>query len=323
MPDEPTTLDKECFFVAPIGDEGTEIRKRSDGILKFVVGRAAEELGLKAVRADEIATPGQITLQVIDHILGARAVVADLTGRNPNVFYELAIRHAARLPVALILDKDDPPLPFDIAQMRAIRLDHRDLESADRCRQAIVAHLREGLAGAVDSPVATSIDLRALAGGNQLERSVAELVDRVEELARFQRQEELVDRVEELTRLQRRLARRVEEAGVVIPAQIEASVMEVVSAARRELLTILVSMRKDNGDEELLRRLTEVQESLDWIIKHERAKALGRRGAWSEEHFISIMAQLGPPPLPLPPLPPQILEEESSVRVDSGDAEDE
>src|ERR1700686_4966934 len=95
-------LQKECFFIAPIGEPGSDDRKRSDGVLKFIVDRAAEELGLKAVRADEIGQPGQITHQVISHILGARAVVADLTTRNPNVFYELAVRHTLRLPVALI-----------------------------------------------------------------------------------------------------------------------------------------------------------------------------------------------------------------------------
>jgi hypothetical protein len=66
------TLDKECFFIAPIGSEGSPERYRSDGILEFIVDRAAEELGLTAVRADQLAEPGQITLQVIDHILGAR-----------------------------------------------------------------------------------------------------------------------------------------------------------------------------------------------------------------------------------------------------------
>src|SRR5205807_3862232 len=124
---------------------------------------AAEELNLEAVRADEIAQPGQITLQVISHILGAHAVVADLTGRNPNVFYELAVRHALRLPVALIAEESDKEkLPFDIAQMRTIFFNHQDLESADRCRQEIVGHLQSAFSGAVDSPIATTVDLRNL-----------------------------------------------------------------------------------------------------------------------------------------------------------------
>jgi hypothetical protein len=98
MPGEIPALEKECFFIAPIGKEGSPERNRSDGVLDFIVARAAQELELTAVRADQMGEPGQITLQVINHILGARAAVADLTGLNPNVFYELAVRHTARLP---------------------------------------------------------------------------------------------------------------------------------------------------------------------------------------------------------------------------------
>src|SRR5215472_415378 len=127
-----TELSEECFFIAPIGQEGSDERKRSDGVLKFIVARAAEQLGLRAVRGDAIGEPGQITLQVIEHVIGAKAAVADLTGRNPNVYYELAVRHAANLPVVLIAEVGEQ-LEFDIAQMRTIFVDHRDLESADKC----------------------------------------------------------------------------------------------------------------------------------------------------------------------------------------------
>lgn len=112
-------LEQECFFIAPIGPDGSEERNRSDGVLEFIVARAASELGLQAVRADQLAEPGQITLQVIEHVLGAKAAVADLTGRNPNVYYELAIRHTAKLPTVLICEQGEE-LPFDIAQMRTI-----------------------------------------------------------------------------------------------------------------------------------------------------------------------------------------------------------
>jgi hypothetical protein len=183
-----SSLDTECFFIAPIGKDGSPERKRSDAILKFVVARAAAELGLTAVRADKISEPGQITLQVIDHVLRARAAVADLTGSNANVYYELAIRHTAKLPVALIAEKDCV-LPFDIAQMRTIFVDHTDLASADNCREAIVVQLREALSenAVIDSPIATSIDVRALQSGDKVERNIAELVTSVEELSKMQR----------------------------------------------------------------------------------------------------------------------------------------
>jgi hypothetical protein len=180
-------LSEECFFIAPIGADGSPERERSDGVLEFIVGAAAQELSLTAVRADQLADPGQITLQVIDHILGARAAVADLTGLNPNVFYELAVRHTARLPVALIVEKGST-LPFDIAQMRTIFFDSTNLRSADQCRREIVSQLNQALNdGAVDSPIATSVDVRALAGGSAVERNVAEIVTAVEEIAKSQR----------------------------------------------------------------------------------------------------------------------------------------
>jgi hypothetical protein len=73
-------------------------------------------------------------------------------------------------------------LPFDIAQMRAIFFSHTDLQSADRCREEIVRHLRQALDGAVDSPIAASIDLQRLQGGNTVERNIAELVTSFAEL---------------------------------------------------------------------------------------------------------------------------------------------
>ena len=144
MPDVLPALEDECFFIAPIGSDGSPERMRSDGVLKFIVDRAAKELGLTAVRADQIADPGQITLQIIDHILGARAVVADVTGLNPNVFYELAVRHTAHLPVVILAEKGCA-LPFDIAQMRTIFFESTDLLSADQAYTDIVKQLRRAL----------------------------------------------------------------------------------------------------------------------------------------------------------------------------------
>jgi hypothetical protein len=195
MPNLPE-LAEECFFIAPIGSEGSAERERSDGVLEFIVDRAAKELNLTAVRADKIADPGQITLQVIDHILGAKAAVADVTGLNPNVFYELAVRHTARLPVAIIAEKDCK-LPFDIAQMRTIFFESTNLRSADQCRRDVVTQLNQALEkGAVDSPIATSVDVRNLAGGSTIERNVAEIITTMEDVARSQR--DIVRAVERL-----------------------------------------------------------------------------------------------------------------------------
>ena len=174
-------FDNECFFVAPIGRVGSDVRKRSDLVLKYVVGPAAREFGLTTIRADEISDPGIITLQVITHVLQARAVVADLTGGNQNVYYELGIRHAAQLPTVLIA-ADNTQLPFDAGQLRTVFFDHEDLESADLARSQISSQLKSALDGAVQSPVTSSLQVQMLSAGSTVERAIADLVSRVDDL---------------------------------------------------------------------------------------------------------------------------------------------
>jgi hypothetical protein len=178
-------FENECFLISPIGDEGTEVRHRADGVRDFIVRPALEQFELVPVRADEIATPGQITLQVIEHVLSARAAIADISGANANVFYELAVRHTARLPVVLIAHEGDRnKLPFDIAQMRTIFYDHHDLKSAADCQAQIQGQLHEALErNAVDSPVVASVNLAHLQGGNPSEQVLAQLVSIVEGLS--------------------------------------------------------------------------------------------------------------------------------------------
>ncbi len=97
MPEK--TADKGiCFVIAPIGDEGSETRKRSDQILNHVITPTALSCGYEAIRADKISKSGMITMQIIQHLLDVPLVIADLTDYNPNVFYELAIRHVVNPP---------------------------------------------------------------------------------------------------------------------------------------------------------------------------------------------------------------------------------
>jgi len=114
-----------CFYVTAIGSEDTEQRKHSDMFLNAPIEPALKDVGLQVVRADKIEKGGMITAQVIQHLLRARLVVVDLSWHNPNVFYEMAIRHATHLPVVQISRKSDP-LPFDVAQGRTVLIDTDD-----------------------------------------------------------------------------------------------------------------------------------------------------------------------------------------------------
>ena len=123
---ERATFETTCFYITPIGDPNSDERKHSDLFLGSIVEPALAPLGLKIIRADAIETPGIITRQVIEYLLRSRLVIADLSFHNPNVFYELALRHAARMPIVQIIRVGDR-IPFDIHQMRTIVIDNTDI----------------------------------------------------------------------------------------------------------------------------------------------------------------------------------------------------
>lgn len=175
---------KLCFVISPIGDRDSDTRKRSDQVLKHVVRPAVEQCGYKAMRADKIEAPGMITSQVIQHIVNDPLVVADLTGRNPNVFYELAIRHALRKPLVQIIQQGEA-LPFDVANTRTISVDHQDLDSVADAKTEIVKQVTalENDSSDIETPISVSIDLQLLRQSTDPEdRSRAELVAAVVDL---------------------------------------------------------------------------------------------------------------------------------------------
>jgi hypothetical protein len=146
-----------------MGDLGSETRKRADAILKYVIEPPLSECGYKAMRADKISEPGIITSQIITHIMNDPLVVADLTGHNPNVFYELAVRHAIKKPVVQLIQKGER-IPFDVSTTRTIQIDHQDLESVDEAKQELAKQIRavEKDPSKVDSPISIAVDLQLL-----------------------------------------------------------------------------------------------------------------------------------------------------------------
>src|SRR5579884_4202918 len=124
-------MPKTCFFVSRIGDPGSPERDFSDKLLRYIVEPVLEKAGYeRAVRADHITQPGVITTQVFSHLWNDELVIADLTGSNPNVFYELAVRHIRRKPFVHMIQAGQR-IPFDVAPNRTIEFDF-DIEKADK-----------------------------------------------------------------------------------------------------------------------------------------------------------------------------------------------
>jgi hypothetical protein len=177
-------IEKLCFVIAPIGEPDSEIRKRSDVVLKHIIHPAVSIKSYKAIRADQISEPGIITTQIIQHIIEDPLVMADLTGKNPNVFYELAIRHALRKPYIQLIQKGER-IPFDIAAIRTIEVDHKDLESVDSAKSEIIKQIdtMERNECDIDSPISVAVDLEMLRqSGNPEQRQLVDVLAAVGEL---------------------------------------------------------------------------------------------------------------------------------------------
>ena len=134
------TTNKHCFIIGPFGEPGTDVRKRSDQLLRHIIRPPVVSLGYEPLRADEMPDPGLITSQVIKHIINDPIVVADLSGSNPNVFYELALRHAIRKPLIQLIRLGDP-LPFSVAGMRTIVFDLTDPDSVEKARSDVLEQI--------------------------------------------------------------------------------------------------------------------------------------------------------------------------------------
>lgn len=154
-------FEQVCFYVTSIGETGTEIRQHSDLFLEHLVKPALTSFGLIVIRADQIDRPGIITKQIIDYLLKSKLVIVDLSYHNPNVFYELALRHMMRLPTVQIMRLADS-IPFDINQSRTIRIDTTSIYTLvpklETYRAEISTQVKRALENpdSVDNPVTSA-----------------------------------------------------------------------------------------------------------------------------------------------------------------------
>lgn len=130
----------KCFFISPIGDEDSDTRRNSDTVLKFFLQPVCKKFNLDVVRSDQEAQVEKIDHSVLEHLKTDELVICDLTGKNPNVFYEFGFRQALGLPLIPIITKGET-IPMDVASLRTISYVTNDLNQQD----AIKARLTESI----------------------------------------------------------------------------------------------------------------------------------------------------------------------------------
>jgi hypothetical protein len=146
----------KCFLIMPFGNsaEDPALRARLDllhGVIREVVESISDPdnpgAGLTCVRGDQKQRPGEIVRQIVDDLVTSEFAIAVLTGHNPNVFYELGVRHAVKNHTILMAERAEE-VPFDLRSQRMI------LYSLDAPRgiERLQVQLRSFLLGILGEP---------------------------------------------------------------------------------------------------------------------------------------------------------------------------
>ena len=153
--------DPLCFVIGPIGDRlaavgspDRQIYEDAIEVWEKVVLPACEAAGLKPRRADQISRTGEIVDQVCRQLQAAGLVIADLTGANPNVMYELGLRHTVNRPTIQIGERSR--LSFDVSAIRTIQFTRSESGFIDARKQLLEA-IKTGLSEGGDPVTATRV----------------------------------------------------------------------------------------------------------------------------------------------------------------------
>lgn len=158
------TRERDRVFVAmPFGARHTEALWR-------VIRGLCDIHGLNVVRGDSAVRPNPIVADILEELERAEIIVADLTGLNPNVLYEVGIAHA-RCDSVILLSQKEQSLPFDLANIRCISYDlstrEGQIELAERLGRTLEALKTVGPPMVIESTIERTNfivnDLKALA----------------------------------------------------------------------------------------------------------------------------------------------------------------
>lgn len=169
-----------CFVISPIGNKNAEIGtpareiwENSIQTWEEVIHPACLGVGLTAIRADQINEVGEITDQIFRYLRDSHVVIADLTGANPNVMYELGLRHTTGRLTLQIGEIDR--LPFDITTIRTIMF-KRTPGGLILARRSLAEALAAGIEGRFSQISATRVWLEAASVEAFAEENVSDAI---------------------------------------------------------------------------------------------------------------------------------------------------
>jgi hypothetical protein len=189
-----------CFVIGPYGKADSEIRRWSDDLFNGLIQPIAAECGYDCHRLIDDTRPGDITDQIIQKLMESDLVIADLTAHNPNVFYELAVRHATGKDFILLQAPSDLKIPFDITVMHVITVENTII-GARRAREELTSQITKikKKEASFENPITRYRDRLAIKkDGTPQEKMLSDLKDQIGSLVNIvQNQEKKIRHLEQ------------------------------------------------------------------------------------------------------------------------------
>ena len=104
---------KKCFVIMPFSDTESCTEEKWTEIFEYIIKKSVEESGLGYECERSVAGRANIIRGILDALNKANVVIADLTDNNPNVFYELGVRHTLTNRTIMIAQGEEN-IPFDL-----------------------------------------------------------------------------------------------------------------------------------------------------------------------------------------------------------------
>jgi tetratricopeptide (TPR) repeat protein len=253
-----------------------------DAVYADVIAPAIAAADLEPLRADEEQTGGIIHKAMFERLLLCEYAVADLTTANPNVFYELGVRHALRPYSTVLIFAVGGRLPFDVAPQRALPYTISPggtPADVDGARRLLEERLHEARERATDSPLFQLIDGLPVP---EIDRAKTDLFR---------------DRVRSSGELKEKLARARME-GVDAVRAVEAELGPIEDTEAEVVIDLFLSYRAVNAWPEMIALVDEMSTPLGSaaMVREQLALALNRAGEGerAERELLDLLERRGP-----------------------------
>ncbi len=175
-----TTTIGTCFIIMPFGGW-------FDTYYEDIYCAAIEECNLKAKRADDLFRASSIIQDIWSFTKEAKIILADLTNKNPNVFYELGLAHALAKPAVLITQNIDD-IPFDLRGLRIIAYNKNAPDWGEKLKHDLVNAITETLESPLETVPTTYLEATTKKKSIDVSRRDIELLDLKQDIESLKKQ---------------------------------------------------------------------------------------------------------------------------------------